>query len=103
MHYAVICFSLFIYALISTVLAIRYRKLASNTALTETKAKRRFSWLCFTTSLICGFLLYGFLIELFKVGLGHSDGIAGLFFNLLLCPALIFYGRVFIGWEPMNW
>jgi hypothetical protein len=99
-----IYFSLIINALITTALAIRYRKFVINTELTEIKAKRRFSWLCFATSLTCGLVLHSILLMIFKVHLGHGEIIfAGPMFNLLLCPALIFYGRVIIGWEPMSW
>ena len=99
----VIYFSLIINILISTAIAFRYRKLVTKAELTENKAKRRFSWFCFITSLVCGIILHNILLKIFNVHIGHGEIIfAGPMFNLLLCPALIFYGRVIIGWEPMN-
>jgi hypothetical protein len=103
MHTAIICFTLIINILVSTVLAIRYRKLAVHGKSAEVQAKRYFSWFCFASTLVCGFVLYGLILEVFNVQLGHDGGLAGPMLNLLLFPALVFYGRVIIGWEPMNW
>jgi ABC-type uncharacterized transport system permease subunit len=103
MHYAIICFTLIVNTLVATILAIRYRKLVVGGLLAEVKAKRHFSWFCFACALVCGFIVYGLIIEISKVLLGHNDIVAGPIFNLLLSPVLVFYGRVIIGWETMKW
>jgi drug/metabolite transporter (DMT)-like permease len=89
---------------LAAYLALRFHAEVKAGRSAETRAKRRYSWLCLAVGVFSGTVLFLGISTLFHVPLGHGEiMIAAPVFNLLLSCAFILVGRVVIGWRAMKW